>query len=260
MSQAEKIAPHLPYLRRFGRALTGSQESGDACVRSTLQALIEDRSVLDSVLEPRTALYRVFCAVWSTSVALVEDRGTDSADDAMSDNITPRLTRIPPKSRAALLLTTMEGFSERDAAQVLSTEPEEIKKSVKEALNDIQKMTKTDVFIIEDEPIIAADLKATAESLGHNVIGMARTRDEAVKGALDTNPGLILADIQLADDSSGIDAVQDIMQSHACPVIFITAFPERLLTGERPEPTYLITKPFRPETVKAAIGQALFFA
>ena len=43
------------------------------------------------------------------------------------------------------------------------------------------------------------------------------------------------------------------------PVIFITAFPERLLTGERPEPTFLITKPFQPETVKAAIGQALFF-
>jgi hypothetical protein len=42
-------------------------------------------------------------------------------------------------------------------------------------------------------------------------------------------------------------------------VIFITAFPERLLTGERPEPTFLITKPFQPETVKAAIGQALFF-
>lgn len=259
MSQAEKIAPHLPYLRRFGRALTGSQDSGDACVRSTLQALIEDRSVLDDVLEPRTALYRVFCAVWSTSVALVEDRGSDNAE-TMGDSVAPRLSRIAPTSRAALLLTTMEGFSEREAAQVLSTDAAQIKKSVKEALHDIQQMTRTDVFIIEDEPIIAADLKATAESLGHRVTGMARTRTEAVEGALASNPGLILADIQLADDSSGIDAVHDIMESHSCPVIFITAFPERLLTGERPEPTYLVTKPFRPETVKAAIGQALFFA
>lgn len=43
------------------------------------------------------------------------------------------------------------------------------------------------------------------------------------------------------------------------PVIFITAFPERLLTGERPEPTFLVTKPFNPDMVKALISQALFF-
>ena len=69
----------------------------------------------------------------------------------------------------------------------------------------------------------------------------------------------MLADIQLADDCSGIDAVKDILAQFDVPVIFITAFPERLLTGERPEPTFLITKPFQPATVKAAIGQALFF-
>ena len=53
--------------------------------------------------------------------------------------------------------------------------------------------------------------------------------------------------------------MRDILARADLPVIFITAFPERLLTGERPEPTFLITKPFQPETVKAAIGQALFF-
>ncbi len=42
-------------------------------------------------------------------------------------------------------------------------------------------------------------------------------------------------------------------------MIFITAFPERLLTGERPEPTFLVTKPFNPDMVKALISQALFF-
>jgi CheY-like chemotaxis protein len=69
----------------------------------------------------------------------------------------------------------------------------------------------------------------------------------------------VLADIQLADGSSGIDAVKDILARLDVPVIFITAFPERLLTGERPEPTFLITKPFQRSTVKAAISQALFF-
>ena len=80
-----------------------------------------------------------------------------------------------------------------------------------------------------------------------------------LREALADRPGLVLADIQLADDSSGIDAVKDILAEFSVPVIFITAFPERLLTGERPEPTFLITKPFQRSTVKAAISQALFF-
>jgi DNA-binding LytR/AlgR family response regulator len=70
---------------------------------------------------------------------------------------------------------------------------------------------------------------------------------------------MILADIQLADGSSGIDAVNEILGVLDVPVVFITAYPERLLTGERPEPAFLITKPFKPEMVKAVISQALFF-
>ena len=97
------------------------------------------------------------------------------------------------------------------------------------------------------------------KELGHRVTGAATTYDEAVEAVSRHKPGLVLADIQLADGSSGIDAVKDILKRIDVPVIFITAFPERLLTGERPEPTFLITKPFQPETVKAAIGQALFF-
>ena len=88
---------------------------------------------------------------------------------------------------------------------------------------------------------------------------IAATRDEAVKQARAQKPGLVLADIRLADGSSGIDAVSEILKGFDIPVIFITAYPERLLTGERPEPTYLITKPFLSTTVKATVGQALFF-
>ena len=107
--------------------------------------------------------------------------------------------------------------------------------------------------------MIAADIEALVRELGHEVVDIAATRGEALEAVARKQPGLVLADIQLADGSSGIDAVKDILQRLDVPVIFITAFPERLLTGERPEPTFLITKPFQPETVKAAIGQALFF-
>ena len=170
-----------------------------------------------------------------------------------------RLQGITPLSRQALLLTAMEGFSSADTAYLIETTPEEVESLVSDAMAEIDRQTRTDVLIIEDEPIIAMDLETIVRDLGHSVSGVAVTRDEAVAQALAQRPGLVLADIQLADDSSGIDAVTDILSGFSVPVIFITAFPERLLTGERPEPTFLITKPFQRSTVKAAISQALFF-
>jgi CheY-like chemotaxis protein len=141
----------------------------------------------------------------------------------------------------------------------METSIDEVESFVAEAIAEIERQTHADVLIIEDEPIIAMDLETIVRDLSHNVTGVAVTRDEAVAQAHAHRPGLVLADIQLADDSSGIDAVKDILSEFQVPVIFITAFPERLLTGERPEPTFLITKPFQRSTVKAAISQALFF-
>jgi len=115
------------------------------------------------------------------------------------------------------------------------------------------------VLIIEDEPIIALDLTRLVRDMGHIVAGAAATRSEAVRLAEEIRPGLLLADIRLADGTSGMDAAVEIRRQHNVPVIFITAFPEYLLTGERPEPAFLITKPFREDAVKALVGQALFF-
>ena len=117
------------------------------------------------------------------------------------------------------------------------------------------------IMVIEDEAIIAMDISSIVESMGHEVTGVARTRDQAVKLAKQTPPDMILADIQLADKSSGIDAVNDILgQMDEVPVVFITAFPERLLTGERPEPAFLITKPYTEDQVQSAVSQAMFFS
>jgi CheY-like chemotaxis protein len=130
---------------------------------------------------------------------------------------------------------------------------------LQEASIEISRQVATDILIIEDEPLIAMDIEEMVESLGHRVVGTARTRREAAEIFRNTKPKMVLADIQLADGSSGIDAVNDILATAPIPVIFITAFPERLLTGERPEPAFLVTKPFNPEMVKALISQALFF-
>jgi len=166
---------------------------------------------------------------------------------------------IPPRHRQAFLLTALEGFTIDEAAQILDESGENVRQLIARAQRDIEGELATEVLIIEDEPVIAADIEALVLDLGHRVSTVATTRTEAVAAVKQRRPGLVLADIQLADGSSGIDAVNDILKGHDVPVIFITAFPERLLTGEKPEPAFLITKPFQPETVKAAIGQALFF-
>ena len=197
-------------------------------------------------------------AIWST--ANVEEGEEPSTSIAGAEGIAQaRLSRITPLSRQALLLTSLEGFSSEDAGYLIDASPADVDSLVSEAMTEIERQTHADVLIIEDEPIIAMDIESIVRDLGHNVTGVAVTRDEAVAQARKSPPGLVLADIQLADDSSGIDAVKDILGEFSVPVIFITAFPERLLTGTRPEPTFLITKPFQRSTVKAAISQALFF-
>jgi DNA-directed RNA polymerase specialized sigma24 family protein len=254
LSLLARLAPHLPYVRRYARALTGDQTTGDHYVRVALEALAAGDRVLEANLTPRVALYHVFHAIWLTSGAQLEARGDESGDDASQ-----RLMRIAPRSRQAFLLTALEGFTPSEAAQILGVEFGEVELLIAEAQAEIDAELATDVLIIEDEPVIAADIEALVTEIGHTVVDIAATRTEAIDAVNRKTPGLVLADIQLADGSSGIDAVKDILARHDVPVIFITAFPERLLTGERPEPTFLITKPFQPETVKAAIGQALFF-
>ena len=256
MSLGQDLAPHLPFLRRYARALTGTQQHGDTYVRATLEAIVAAPGDFPRDVDVRLGLYRTFQRIWG-SVNEGEADADDSDPNAGIANA--RLAKITPRSRQALLLTQLEGFTPEDAAYLMDSEGAEIEELVREAIAEIERQTRADVLIIEDEPIIAMDLETIVRDLGHNVTGVAVTRDEALAQALAQRPGLVLADIQLADDSSGIDAVKDILAEFSVPVIFITAFPERLLTGERPEPTFLITKPFQRSTVKAAIAQALFF-
>lgn len=254
MSSSQDVVQHLPFLRRYARALTGSQESGDAYVAATLESLISSPKILESNTTPQIALYRLFTKIWS-SVPL-----NDRADSAES-NLAPEqhLTQITPRPRQAFLLVALEGFSEEDAAQILDCDLETLRGLIEESGRELAAEIATDVLIIEDETFIAMDIEALVESLGHKVTGVARTHSEATALARQKRPGLILADIQLADGSSGLDAVNELLGSFEVPVIFITAYPERFLTGQRPEPAFLIAKPFQLAVVSAVVSQALFF-
>lgn len=258
MSLGDQIATNLPYLRRYARALTGSQSSGDAFVRATLEAALADPALKESLQEGRVPLYRAFSKVWSS--ACLEPQGASGNALGLHEAAAKeRLGAITPQNRQALLLTTLEDFNSKEAAQIMDIDTETVESLVREAVEEIDRESTTDVLIIEDEPLISMQLEDLVQSLGHDICGTAATRTQAQQVVAERRPGLVLADIQLADGSSGLDAVDDILAIVSVPVIFITAYPERLLTGDRPEPTYLITKPFQEATVRAAISQALFF-
>lgn len=254
MSRSQLVAEHLPLLRRYARALTGSQASGDAYVAAMLEALLQDPALLEEKYGPRVGLFRLFTQIWN-SVSINDDAEKGPAPVASEQ----RLSSLTALTRQAFLLLSLEGFSEEEVAHILDTDVTKVRELADTAGRELAAEIATDVLIIEDETFIAMDLESLVKNLGHNVIGVARTHTDAISLAKSKQPGLILADIQLADGSSGLDAVNELLKSFEVPVVFITAYPERFLTGERPEPAFLISKPFQPAMVSAVASQALFF-
>ena len=254
---AASLAPHLPGLRRYARALSGSQPAGDALVAVTLAALVADRAALPNSVSARLGLFRAFQIQHAVAAAPIT--APTPASDGAAGIATARLAGLAPLSRQALLLGAMEGFAPTDIAFLIDCPLAQVHALTSAALAEIARQTRARVLIIEDEPIIAMDIEAIVTNLGHSVTGIAATRAEALALVAAEAPGLVLADIQLRDGSSGLVAVQHILARQAVPAIFITGFPELLLTGQRPEPTFLITKPFAVASVQAAIAQALFF-
>lgn len=243
----ELITRELPYLRRYARAVTGDQVAGDLCVEEMLQEHILKPQPADSALpEDRVTLFMLLDAI------LAAPTGPSKSDLPLC-----ALLKMSSLPRRALFLTAVEQFHISATATILGLEQEEVPAILKEAENDLASTLATDVLTIEDEPIIAFQLKEIIESLGHKVVAHATTYDEAVAQARNTRPGLILVDIQLADKSSGLDAMDSIFEFHRAPCIVITAYPERLLSGRLNEPAFLIPKPFKTEHVKTIVSQAL---
>jgi CheY-like chemotaxis protein len=255
MTLAQDVASYLPLLRRYARALTGYQKSGDSYVALLLETIVTDPASVKGAKDLRIALYRTLSRLWTSVPINLKPGGRQGWEASASE----RLAAIAPRPRQAFVLTAVEGFSLDETAEILEGTPARVQELLAEASREIAEEIRTDVLIIEDEPLIAMDIEALVTSLGHRVTAIARTHDEAIAAFKRERPGLILADIQLADGSSGLEAVNAMLDLASVPVIFVTAYPETLLTGERPEPAFLVTKPFIPEMVQAIVSQALFF-
>ncbi len=240
MTGSDTIEMELPYLRRYARAVLGDADGGDQAVERMLEGLLTGRP--EQVT--RVSLFQQVDEIIRTP---------------LPTNGHPAQGRQPsPASRRAFLLTAMENLSEADAAAILGIGRAELADLLAHARQDLAGLKACRIVIIEDEPLIVGSLSQIAESLGHSVVGVAVTRTQAVSTVLEKKPDLVLVDIQLSDGSRGTDAVSDIRARFSVPAIFITAFPEQMLAGKSGEPTFLISKPFRPRHVKAVISQALF--
>jgi len=249
------IRRELPSLRRFARALVGRQAAADQLVATALEAAsaeIDGSSGTDARLHLFRALLDAFVTAADPTAARVLD--ATIADEAI---VAARIRTLPAESAIALLLATLDNFSVFDIAFVMRLQPAGAEARLREAHLALDRQASSDVLIIEDEPVIAMDIAGIVRQAGHRVVGIAATQNEAFALAARHQPELILADIQLADDSSGIRAVDTILAARRVPVVFITAYPERLLEIERVEPSLLITKPFSEHLLKVAIAQAL---
>jgi CheY-like chemotaxis protein len=257
---AHEVAKRLPYLRRYARALTGAQDRGDRYIRVCLEVLLKEPHRITLEGDIRLQLYSLFHEIWTPRTAAEGVTSILDLAPSTQRSVEAKLDALTPRERQMLLLTSLEGFSIKQAADILKQPLGEASDLLARAWDHVNRQLATTVLVIEDEPIIALDIAGIVRDLGHTVVGIAASQTEAIALARAKRPGLVLADIHLGEGGSGLSAVNEILKSIDVPVIFVTAYPERLLTGERPEPTYLVTKPFEPDTLKATIFQALSLA
>ncbi len=253
---SQEIVASLPYLRRYARALTGSQNRGDQYVRVCLEAMLRDPERMSSDGDARVKLFTTFHEIWSV-IDAITPQGDGSDTDGSDSEIEHSVAALPPMERQVLLLIALERFTIEETARILDIGEREVRALLDRAKAEIRRQSAVRVLIVEDDPVIAMDVTLLVEDMGHQVIGSASRHDEAVRIANEHQPDLILADVELAEGDDGISTVQDILKGVAAKVIFITGHPERLLTGQTLEPAFIITKPFEPDTLHAAIGQAL---
>lgn len=256
MTAMSAIGAQIPFLRRYAYALTGNQKTADSYAAACLETLLIDPNALPPGGSVRLRLYKLFQTIWSS----VRDSLTMPEElDSEIDGVHRNLAQLPEFDRQALLLTALEGFFAAEAAEILGASPAEVEQALERAMDHAAPSLPGDVLIIEDEPLIAMDLSEIVEGLGHHVVNVATTRAEAVAAARVCKPSLIIADVSLSDRSSGIEAVADILKEEAVPIVFVTAFPEKVRAARHLAVSEVVAKPFFPGSVQTAVSRALMF-
>ncbi len=259
---SESILLTLPYLRRYARALTGSQTLGDIQVRLCLEAMLSAPWTVDPQMDSRVEVFALFHHIRDRFRTPAGDSGAPESgaeEPGIDDHnaLAESLHALPPLERQVLLLVSLEEFSFQETAYILDLSIDQVRDLVAQARADMGRGPLADILIIEDDPIIALDIAGIVRNMGFSVAGVASRRDEAVEMAETRRPTLVLADVQLAEGDDGVSTVQEILRAMTVPVIFVTGHPDRVLTGNALEPAFVIAKPYEPNVLKTAIDHAL---
>lgn len=253
---AENLMVHLPFLRRYGRALTGSTEEGDALVTRAVEVAIGEPEAhrLDRPAVPATRI-----PLYALLNRLFDERPSAAqAPPAAPHPIEGALRRLPETQRRIFVLVSLEELSFSQVAEVMALAPERVKEGMSAAQAAVREQLVADILIVEDDAIIAFDLSETVIAMGHRVAGTAATQEEALAIAAAHDPTLALMDLRLAHGDSGIATAQALRERSSLPIIFVTAFAEELRQRGLDHLGPVIKKPFTREQIERAITQAVF--
>lgn len=241
---------HTATVRQFARAIFADRLIGDELTRLALAKVnIDPNSSTDSL----TDLLHAFLHTWRMASS-----GKRTEESLFSDEaLFAALPEPPGDDRLMLLLVDVLSFTPETAAKIIAMNDRDPHKALELGRQLISLPRNAQAMIIEDEPLIAADLREILTSMGIEVCGEANTADKAVAMSRRQKPNIILADYNLIGMKTGADAVMEIQDKHDCPIVFITGYPEQVLTGEDVEPDFVISKPYRIESVKAAVAHCL---
>ena len=116
-------------------------------------------------------------------------------------------------------------------------------------------MNNTEILIIEDETIVALDIKRIVKSLGYEVTDTVTNFESAINSVEKNRPDIILSDINLNSDKNGIDIIETIQKKDFIPTIYITAYSDELTIQRaiKTNPMGYILKPFRKDDIKSAL-------
>jgi two-component system response regulator LytT len=116
------------------------------------------------------------------------------------------------------------------------------------------------ILVVEDESIVAKDIQVCLKRLGYDVVGVVSSGEDAVEKARELDPDLVMMDIMLKGEMSGIDAANEIRRRKDIPVIFLTAYTDRdtVDKAKESEPYGYIIKPFKEIDIQTAIEIALY--
>jgi len=248
---AQQLLKHLPFLRRYARALTGSIEAGDDLVAAAVKESLQRPDGYGLGSPVRLPLY-------SLLHNLFDHEGPWPAPPPSTHPMETALAMLPETERRLFLLVSLEELTIVDAARILDIGLNEARALMTDAQEALREALIANILIVEDDAIIAFDLAETVRNMGHKVCGTATTMEAALATARSCQPTLALMDLRLAHGDSGITTAQVLRRSSELPIIFVTAFGDELTRQGLEHLGPIIRKPFTREQIERAITQAVF--